>query len=247
MNNSFSWPDGKRAALSLSFDDARPSQIERGLPIMDSHDVKATFYVSLNNVEAQPEAWRHAIANGHEVGNHTLNHPCSGNFPWSQVNALEDYTLERMEKELIDANSIIAEMLGVTPTTFAYPCGQTFVGRGEQLHSYIPLVARHFAAGRGFRAEISNDVVYCDLAHLNAVDMDCGSWDYLRDWIEKTVQTGGWLVLAGHNVGSDGYQTVTEETLTALCEYCRHGDNGIWIDTVAAVGSYLRDNRGTHL
>jgi len=245
MNNSFSWPNGKRAALSLSFDDARLSQIDRGLPIMDAHDVKATFYVSFAPLESRLQDWRRAIANGHEIGNHTLNHPCSGNFAWSQINALEDYTLERMEAELIGANFTIHEMLGVTPTTFAYPCGQTFVGRGEQLHSYIPLVARHFAAGRGFRAEIANDVVYCDLAHLNAVDMDCVSWDYLRDWIEKTVASGGWLVLVGHNVGADGSQTVVEETLTALCEYCRCEANGIWIDTVAAVGAYLHDNRNS--
>jgi peptidoglycan/xylan/chitin deacetylase (PgdA/CDA1 family) len=243
LNNSFSWPNGKRAALSLTFDDARPSQIDRGLPILDAHDVKATFYVSMNNVEARPQDWRAAIANGHEIGNHTLNHPCSGNFAWSQVNALEDYTLERMEKELIDANAIIQEILGVMPTTFAYPCGQTYVGRGQHLHSYIPLVAQHFVAGRGFKAEACNDVVYCDLANLNGVDMDCASWEYLRDWIEKTVETGGWLVLAGHTVGADGYQTVVEETLDALCKYCRDPANGIWIDTVAKVGSHLRDLR----
>ena len=76
--------------------------------------------------------------------------------------------------------------------------------------------------------------------------MDCASWDYLRDWIEKTLETGGWLVLAGHNVGSNGYQTVIEETLAALCECCQNPTNGIWIDTVAAVGSYLRDNRNTN-
>ena len=50
---AFRWPDGKRAALSLSFDDARLSQVDRALPIMDAHDVKGTFYVSLGRVEAR--------------------------------------------------------------------------------------------------------------------------------------------------------------------------------------------------
>jgi hypothetical protein len=31
----FRWPDGKRAAISLTFDDARFSQISQGMPILD--------------------------------------------------------------------------------------------------------------------------------------------------------------------------------------------------------------------
>jgi len=31
---NFNWPDGKRAAVSLTFDDARPSEIDNGLEIL---------------------------------------------------------------------------------------------------------------------------------------------------------------------------------------------------------------------
>src|SRR5438067_1907438 len=79
-------------------------------------------------------AWRTAIARGHEVGNHTVNHPCSGNYVWCR-NHLEDYTLARMEKELTDAQKSIQAALGVVPTTFAYPCGNKFVGRGQGTQS----------------------------------------------------------------------------------------------------------------
>ncbi len=33
QQEDFRWPDGKRAAISLTFDDARFSQIDCGLPI----------------------------------------------------------------------------------------------------------------------------------------------------------------------------------------------------------------------
>jgi peptidoglycan/xylan/chitin deacetylase (PgdA/CDA1 family) len=44
--NSFPWPAGKRAAISLSFDDARQSQVDVGLPLLDRYGDKATFYLS---------------------------------------------------------------------------------------------------------------------------------------------------------------------------------------------------------
>ena len=39
----FRWPKGKRAAVSLSFDDARTSQLDVGIPLLDRHKVPATF------------------------------------------------------------------------------------------------------------------------------------------------------------------------------------------------------------
>ncbi|HXI40557.1 MAG TPA: hypothetical protein VNH83_11290, partial [Bryobacteraceae bacterium] len=33
---AFHWPDGKRVAVSLSFDDARASQVDVGIPLFDA-------------------------------------------------------------------------------------------------------------------------------------------------------------------------------------------------------------------
>src|ERR1043165_7252823 len=100
MATQFDWPKGKRAALSLTFDDARLSQIDRGIPILDQHGVKATFYVSMRAMHQRIEGWKHAVANGHEVGNHTASHRCTGNFGWARSAALEDFDLARMEEDL---------------------------------------------------------------------------------------------------------------------------------------------------
>src|SRR5689334_4883037 len=104
MQRRFQWPDGKRAAVSLSFDDARLSQIDRGMEILDRHQVKATFYVSCGAVEQRLQGWKKAVAQGHEIGNHTLTHPCSGNFAFSRHNALEQYSLQRIEADILGAN-----------------------------------------------------------------------------------------------------------------------------------------------
>lgn len=232
--------DGRRAALSLSFDDARLSQVGAGIPLLDSHGMRASFYVSPDNVVRQLAGWQKAIAAGHEIGNHSLYHPCTGNFPWARQKALEDYTIERMEAELLGANEVIRKLLEVTPTTFAYPCGQTFVGRGQELKSYIPVVARHFIAGRGFLSEVANDPGFCDLANLCAFGCDGRSFAEIKGWLDAAIEQGTWVVLAGHEMGEDsGWQTTRLSMLEELCRYSQERRGELWVDTVAQVASHL--------
>jgi peptidoglycan-N-acetylglucosamine deacetylase len=109
---SFPWPNGKRVAVSLSFDDARLSQIDTGLALLKDHHVKATFFVQPENVRQRLEGWKQAVADGHEIGNHSQTHPCTGNYAFSRHNALEDYTLTVMAAQLDEANADIESLLG---------------------------------------------------------------------------------------------------------------------------------------
>jgi peptidoglycan/xylan/chitin deacetylase (PgdA/CDA1 family) len=241
--SAFSWPGGKRAALSLSFDDARITQADVGLPILDEFGAKGTFYVNFEGLEQRLEVWRAAAQHGHELANHTVTHPCSGNFAFARCNPLEEYSVERMERELDDASAKIEELTGVTPRTFAYPCGQKFIGRGEALKSYIPLVAKRFLAGRGFRDESDNDPVFCDLAQLMGIDSDSRTFDSLMEDVEKTLKSGGWLIFCSHNVGEGGYQTFHQDALAAICKFARDENNGVWLDTVENIAQHIKQSR----
>jgi peptidoglycan/xylan/chitin deacetylase (PgdA/CDA1 family) len=243
-NAGFRWPDGARAALSLSFDDARASQVEAGTALLDRHGVKATFFVVPASVEKQLAGWKKAAAAGHEIANHSLNHPCSGNFAWARQKALEEYTLEKMRDELLDANRRIRELLDVAPETFAYPCGQKFVGRGLDTRSYVPLVAASFSAGRGWLDEEANDPAFCDLAQLTGVEMDGKEWDEILPLLERARETGRWLVLAGHEIGAGGRQTTRTAMLEKLLPYASDRANGLWLAPVGTVAKYVRDQRG---
>ncbi len=245
QDGKFQWPEGVRGAVTVSFDDARVTQLDRGLPILDRYGVKATFYVLPQSLEARLEDWRAALARGHEIGGHSMTHPCSGNFAFSRHNPLEEYTLERMAEDLDAAGRRIQELLGCRLHTFAYPCGQRFVGRGRNVRSYVPLVAERYLVGRGFRDEAPTDPTFCDLAQALAIDADGLLAEDVRRWVDRTAQEGGWLFLAGHDVGASGVQTVLEESLEALCAYCADLANGIWMDTAAAIGSYIAERRGT--
>ena len=238
MNTLFTWPNGARVALSITFDDARRSQIQRALPILDAHGVRGTFFVSFGAFEGDIDAWRAAVARGHEIGNHTVNHPCSGNFWFSRTHSLEDYSLAQMESEIVEANDRIEQLVGVRPRTFAYPCGQKFVGRGPDSCSYVPLVAKHFVAGRGFRDESPNHPLRCDPAQLCGIDSDRQSLDSLRLWLDQAAADAGWVIFASHEVGAPARQTLDGKVLDELCRYVADPANGVWCDTAAAIESH---------
>lgn len=239
----FPWPDGKRFAVSLSFDDARPSQVDVGVPLLDEYGIRATFYVSPSRVPERLDAWKAAVAAGHEIGNHSMRHACTGNFLWSRQKALEDYTLTQMAKELDQANVEIQRLLGVRAMTFAYPCGQKFVGRGKRVRSYVPLIAERFTAGRGWRDETANDPAFCDPAQLLAVELDGLTFEQLKTLVDAAAKQGAWLVLAGHEIGEKGRQTTRADTLRAFCEYAADVENGLWVDTVANVARYVAEHQ----
>lgn len=241
---AFPWPEGARAALSLSFDDARASQVEGGTALLDRHGVKATFFVVPSAVEPRLAGWKEAVAAGHEIANHSLTHPCSGNFPWARQKALEDYTLEKMRNELVEANRRIGELLGAAPETFAYPCGQTFVGRGLDTTSYVPLVAGLFVAGRGWLGEAPNDPAFCDLAQLSGIEMDGKEFEEILPVLVSAREAGAWVVLAGHEIGPPGRQTTRAATLEKLLPWARDPANGYWCAPVGTVAKYVRARRG---
>ena len=247
MKPAFAWPAGVRGALSLTFDDSRPSQIEQGVPLFERFGVRATFYVMPAAVRQRQDAWRHAVASGHEAGGHTLSHPCTCNFSFSASRELnlENMTLDQMGAEIAESNAQIESLVGVRPVSFAYPCGQKFVGRGERIQSYVPLIARHYLTGRGWRDEYFNAPDRCDLAQLAGVEFDGLDFDQVRPQIAEAATSGNWLVLAGHDIGADPRRQMTKvSTLEAICAYCQDPANGIWLDTVGAIGAYIHKTRG---
>jgi peptidoglycan/xylan/chitin deacetylase (PgdA/CDA1 family) len=241
----FVWPEGKTAALSLSFDDGRDGQVLRGTPLLDKYGVKATFYVLPKFIEPQLELWKKAVAAGHEIGSHTTNHPCTGNFNWVREEGVEveNYTLKQMRLELEDTNSTLHKLLGVTPRVFAYPCGNTSVGRGAEVESYIPLVAKMFLSGRGWPGETSNNPAFVDLTQVMGQRMDDQTFEQILPILQTAQQEGRWVVLGGHEVGKPDIYTTDVVTLEKIIQYAQRPENKLWLAPVGTVARYIRDHR----
>lgn len=232
------WPDGHRAAISLSFDDARPSQLRCGLPLLERLGVPATFFVLPDAVARSRAEWRDVVGRGHEIGNHTLSHPCSANFSWSRQNSLERMTVARFRLEVCEANRRLRQLLGIEPTAFAYPCGETFVGRGRRAKSLVPLIARTFEVGRTFNDVSANSPGDLDFAQIRCVNSDAKAFDALLPMLEAAVADSAWLVLGGHEIGAaEERETTRIETIEAVLGWCR--SNSVRIDTVGSTARSL--------
>ena len=243
--SGFPWPNGAEMALSLTFDDGRPTQVTHAIPLLDAFDVKATFYSQPENLRNELAGWRRAVAVGHEIGNHTVGHPCTGNFAWVRYDGvvLESYDLERMRAEIVQANDEIEEMLGVRPVSFAYPCGQTYVGRGRDTRSYVPLVAELFQTGRRWLDETSNAPAHFDTAQVMAMRMDGEDFAAVQRMVERARHSGNWLVLAGHGVGDNPLRGTQLDMLKDLLAYARNPDNRVWIAPVTEVAIFIADQQ----
>ena len=241
--NGFRWPEGKKGAVSLSFDDARTSQVDNGLALLKTEAVKVTFFVQPEGVQKRLAGWKQAVADGHEIANHSLTHPCTGNYAFSKGNALENYTLPMMARQLDDANEQIHKLLGVKPKTFAYPCGQKFVGRGGEVKSYVPLVAERFLVGRGYLDEAANDPTVCDLAQAMGTAFDDMDFAQIKTIVDEALAQGRWVIFVGHEIGPRAYQTTDTKVLEELCDYLKNPSTQAWVGTVEEIGSYVKKQR----
>ncbi len=61
--------------IYLTFDDGPvPEVTPKVLDILDSYDVKATFFCVGENISKNPDVFKKVIDKGHKIGNHSYNH-----------------------------------------------------------------------------------------------------------------------------------------------------------------------------
>lgn len=65
-----------RPAVALTFDDGgNANQVTALLAVLREYNVKSTFFLLGNWLEANPQLAKRIIDEGHEIGNHSYNHP----------------------------------------------------------------------------------------------------------------------------------------------------------------------------
>ena len=101
-------------AVALTFDDGQhPEYTPRILDILAQQNVRACFFVIGRYARKFPEIIRRMHAEGHEVGNHTLDHDHFG------INRDRAYWM----KQVGQTQRILAEITGRPPLLFRPPMG----------------------------------------------------------------------------------------------------------------------------
>ena len=240
------WPNGIKAAVSLSFDDALDSQLNNALPLMNRRSIKGTFYVNPSRTtrwEEQVPKWQAAASTGHEIGNHTTRHPCSCNYGFSKDYCLEQLTLDDISTTIDEAESILDQLFPDQRgrRSFCYPCYQSYVGAGSTRQSYVPLVAERFSIARG-GGERTNNPWIIDLSYTWAQDVSGFSGRQLIDYVEEAIDLHNWAILCMHGVGAE-HLAVSTEALTEIVDYLAENRDTLWTDTVFEIGTYIKSSR----
>jgi len=99
--------------IALTVDDGpHPVHTPRLLDILKARNVKATFYVVGTNARRYPNILRRMIAEGHEIGNHTVNHVYVSKIAEAKA-----------KQEVRDCEAAIIAATGIRPRTFRPPGG----------------------------------------------------------------------------------------------------------------------------
>lgn len=215
-----------QSLISLTFDDGLRCQFERAAPILARFGIPATFFLTANRDQTHEPWYGHVedwwkidwreddienlkklIADGHEIGSHSLTHRLETMQANPQAEARES-------KELIES------WLGTKITSFCYPYYSS--------HAYLAdavKVAGYEQARGGARA--SYHTVHGGRS-FDRFNIDCrqvSANDNVSDWVHP----GSWHVLTFHGIGNqkDGWEPISEALFAAqMAELARHRDDG---------------------
>ncbi|MEM3648640.1 MAG: polysaccharide deacetylase family protein [Thermoproteota archaeon] len=241
----FNWPSGFKAAVSLTFDDGLPSQLNLGIPLLEKYGFKGTFYITpKDDYEERLKSWREVADRGHEIGNHSTTHPCSCNFTGDPYcRGLENMTLEDIRSDIIEAHNRIRRFIPDGSLTFAYPCYQTSVGRGLSKKSYVPLVAEIFLAARAVGEKgFSNSPLACDLHELWSWPADRMRCEEMIGLTVNAVCEGRWAIFTFHGINEE-HLPVSDHDLTEFLGFLAAHRNKIWVAPVAEIAGFIVSER----
>jgi len=223
-------------AVSLTYDDSLQSQIDNAGPDLARYGLLATFFVE--DVRPDPAPWQALRAHGHELGSHTMNHPCPRINTWVKPGlASEDYDLPRMTAELDDSVGLLRSLGQDGPLSFAYPCGVTTVGDAHD--SYIAAVKERFAAARKVSSTVAPLSV--DLYLTPGIFMTTAGSALVARVTAATTGGGGWVIFGFHGVGGD-HLAVTRQAHAELLAHLDAHRATVWTAPFGTVATCLRDH-----
>jgi peptidoglycan/xylan/chitin deacetylase (PgdA/CDA1 family) len=114
LANDLSRGDRERKQVSLTFDGgSTDNAAQQILDILKEHNLQVTIFLTGGFVEKFPEATKRLVQEGHEVGNHTWNHPHLTSYAADKQNVtLPNVTREFVHDQLTRTAKLFEEVTG---------------------------------------------------------------------------------------------------------------------------------------
>ena len=222
------WYDGRRAALSIRFDDSHPTHLSKAIPILNEYGFRGTFMV--NPAGHPPNSLRRsafedhrgdweavAVRGDHEFANHTMNHR----------GAQDD---ESMDYEVGEAAKAIWKLFPRRSKLAALN-----LGGGTQWVTTKPL--RYYL-----------DRYHLFDASANSTGMDDAYGARVATFqklLEDHIERGLWYKVHYHYIG-DGLSS-SEANFRAALNIAKEHQDRLWIAGMADIYKYETERRGARL
>ncbi len=232
---------GFKAAMSYTFDDSQPSQIDH-YPALKAQRVRVTYYINptanwypQGGDPTQYDAiWKDAVAQGSEIGNHTTHHCRAAELTDNDDSTCEN-GLGSAGAEFDDTNDYIRTKIGQAAVwTTAYPFGDT---------DYRAAAASRFLIGRGVQPGMVAPGTASDALNLPVVGTP--GTDRLAAFntaVDNAVGQGRWMIYLFHTLlptTQDWGGGEDIDVVTGNMAYAKTSGT-MWIDSVVNIGAYWR-------
>lgn len=240
---------GKKCAVVLTYDDAINQHLDNAIPVLDSLGLKATFYLTAFSASMQTrmDDWKKLAVNGHELGNHTLFHPCIGGKgrEWLKPEYdLSNYTVQRMIDETrmtnvflhaLDARPDDSVGRGKAKRTFAFTCGDMKIGDS----SFINAMKNDFVAARAVRNQM-HKINEVDLYNVDCYMVNGETGTQMIEWAKKAIETNSLLVILFHGVDGGNALNVSLAAHSQFLHFLKDHEKDIWIAPMLTVAEHIK-------
>ncbi len=213
------YKDGKKAALSFTFDDGASDQLTLAIPQLEKRGWRGTFYIIGSFIpegDGTGFTWdviRDLGGRGHEIGSHTMTHRNLLEIPYTDA-----------VREVYDCDSLIMARTGVRPLSFAYPFNAADA-RIKDMAESGKVGSRTTQAVLGGRTTV----------------------DGFTKRLDETINRDGWLITMTHGI-EKGYDHFTDlETFIGYLDLIKGREDDLWIAPFAEVTSYIKERDDVRL
>ncbi|MEW6356124.1 MAG: polysaccharide deacetylase family protein [Planctomycetota bacterium] len=215
------WFDGRRAALSLRFDDSHPTHILKAVPILREYGFKGTFIIIPAGASYQKHKteWEACAKQGdQEFGNHTMHHHGAKND-------------DEVEYEIGECSRYIWSLFPNKSKllTFCTGGGTTWT-MTKPLRYWLDKYHLDPMAGA-----------------LSLADVYGGRVKAFQDRLAIALEKGEWMRTVYHQVGDPSGLGISEENFRAIQEITKQHTGDLWVAGMAEIFKYQEERKASKL
>lgn len=216
-----SFRDGKRSAISFTFDDGDLDHYLLAAPELEKRGFRGTFWIIGKKIDegdaVRPRmSWRQLkemSERGHEISNHSWSH-----------GKLVLMSPEEARRNIEMNDSAIARNVGKKPVTFCYP----------------------FNATRPWLIDIAEEGRVGTRMHQTGIGQQNhkSTPEKIKKWVDGVISDGMWGVTMMHGITIGYDKWHTPQDLWDMFDYVKSHEDEIWVATFRECAAYrkMRDN-----